>query len=240
MDRLIEIDGHKVSYSDVGKGSSIVFLHGWGTSKDTYTGIVEILSKKYRCISIDLPGFGKSDVVSDLTLIKISRILNKVLRKIGIQKFYLVGHSLGGAVTLVYASRYLEKIYKVVLISPFVTFKQFSKSVFYLIRHLFPFLIRKILALKNPNMRAVNAIQVVYYLSSIDLYKALRKVRKDILVVFGTKDGLLSMKPLEPIFGVFNNIHLSIFQDVRHFMLSYNASDLAEKIDLFFSRDTVQ
>ncbi len=74
----------------------------------------------------------------------------------------------------------------------------------------------------------------------MDLYKTLRKVRKDILMIFGTRDGLLSMKPLEPIFGVFNNIHLSIYQDVRHFMVSYNAHDLAEKIDLFFSHDTVQ
>ena len=89
-------------------------------------------------------------------------------------------------------------------------------------------------------MRAVNAIQIVYYLSSIDLYKILRKVRKDILVIFGTRDGILSMKPLEPVFGIFNNIHLSVYQDVRHFVLSYNASDLAEKIDLFFSGDTVQ
>lgn len=240
MDQSIVIDKNNISYSDVGQGSAVVFLHGWGTSKDTYNELISLLSSKYRCVSIDLPGFGKSDTVEDITLIKISRIVNKVIRKIGIKKFSLIGHSLGGAVTLIYASRYQEKINKVVLISPFITFRQFSKSVIYLIRHFIPFLIRKILSLKNPNMRAVNAIQIVYYLSSIDLYKILRKVRKDILVIFGTRDGILSMKPLEPIFGIFNNIHLSVYQDVRHFVLSYNASDLAEKIDLFFSGDTVQ
>ncbi|EKE05657.1 MAG: alpha/beta superfamily hydrolase/acyltransferase [uncultured bacterium] len=240
MDQTVEIESLKMSYSDIGSGSAIVFLHGWGTSKDTYSEIISMLSKKYRCINIDLPGFGKSDVVEDLTLVKISKLINKVIRKLGIKSLYLVGHSLGGAVTLVYASRYQEKINKLVLISPFVTFKQFSRSVFYLIRHLVPFLVTKILSLKNPNPRAVNAIKIVYYLSSIDLYKYLRKIRKDILMIFGTRDGLLSMKPLEPVFGVFNNIHLSIYQDVRHFMVSYNAHDLAEKIDLFFSGDTLQ
>jgi len=233
MDHVASINGKKIAYSDVGSGHAIVFLHGWGNSKEIYSGLIEILESKFRCISIDLPGFGKSDVVPDLTLVKITRILNKVMKKIGLQKINLVGHSLGGAVTLVYASRYQEEINKVVLISPFVTFRQFSKFIFYLIRHLIPFLITKLLALKNPNMRAVNAISIVYYLSSIDLYKYLRKVRKDILIIFGSKDGLLSMKPLEPIFGVLNNIHLSIYQDARHFIFSYNLRDLAEKIDLF-------
>jgi len=233
MDRLVQIEDKKISYSDVGNGSVIVFLHGWMDSKTVFDELIKRLSIKYRCIGIDLPGFGKSDIVEDLTLLKISRIINKVVRKIGITKFSLVGHSLGGAVTLVYASRYQDKINKVVLISPFVTFRQFSKSIIYVIRHLIPFVITKILLLKNPNMRAVNAINIVYYLSSIDLYKILRKVRKDILVIFGTRDNILSMKPLEPIFGVFNNIHLSIYEDVRHFMFSYNSIDLATKIDEF-------
>ena len=149
MDKTLEIESLIMSYSDAGSGSAIVFLHGWGTSKDTYSEIISILSKKYRCISIDLPGFGKSDIVEDLTLVKISKLINKVIKKIGVKSFYLVGHSLGGAVTLVYASRYQDKINKVVLISPFVTFKQFSRSVFYLIRHLVPFLITKILSLKK-------------------------------------------------------------------------------------------
>lgn len=240
MDHILKVDGYNISYSDLGKGHVVIFLHGWGTSKDTYTDLIDILSEKYRCIGIDLPGFGKSDIIDDLTLARISRILNKLIRKIGIKKFYLIGHSLGGAVALVYASRYQVKIDKLVLISPFITFKQFSRSLLYLIVNVIPFLISRILKLKRPNMRAVNAIRIVYYLSSIDLYKVLRKVRKDILFVYGIRDSLLSIKPIEPIFGVLNNIHLAIFEDVRHFIFSFNSRELAEKIDLFFSRDTVQ
>ena len=89
-------------------------------------------------------------------------------------------------------------------------------------------------------MRAVSAIKIVYYLSSIDLYKILRKVRKDILFVYGSHDSLLSIKPLQPVFGILNNIHLAIFEDVRHYVFSFNSVELAEKIDLFFSGDTLQ
>lgn len=240
MDHTILINDKKVAYSDVGEGNVILFLHGWGTSKLVYSNLIDILSAKYRCISIDLPGFGGSDIIEHITLTKISNIISKVVKKLNIKKFNLIGHSLGGAVSLVYASNNLEHVNKLVLISPFVTFKQFSRSALYIIIHIIPFLISKILSFKNPNMRIVNAFQIVYYLSRIDLYKYLRKVRRDILIIFGTRDNILSLKPLEPIFGIFNNIHLSIFQDVRHFVISYNFSDLANKIDLFFSKDQLQ
>lgn len=240
MDRNVEVTGKKISYSDVGSGETIVFLHGWGTSKDTYNGLISILSKDYRCVSIDLPGFGNSEIIEKITLPKISGVIDKVIKNLKIKKFNLVGHSLGGAVALVYASRHQENLNRLVLISPFVTFRQFSKSLFYIIIHFIPFLISKLLMLKNPNMKAVNAIRIIYYLSSIDLYKYLRKIRKDILVIFGTKDNVLSIKPLEPLFGLFNNIHLSVFEDVRHFMLSYNPVDLARKIDLFFIGNPVK
>jgi pimeloyl-ACP methyl ester carboxylesterase len=240
MDHTIEINGRKFFYSESGKGPTIVFIHGWLESHTTFTNISKLLSAKYRCILIDLPGFGQSDAIDKVTLNKISTTLEKVLDKIGVSKYYLVGHSLGGAVTLVYADKHKEEVKKIVLISPFVTFRQFSKSVFYLIRNIIPVVIHKILNWKKPNLYAINAFKIMYLLSDTDLYKYLRKVRKDILLVYGTKDSLLSIRPLQPLLGIMNNIHLAIFEDVRHYIFTYNSEELAQKIDLFFSRDTVQ
>jgi pimeloyl-ACP methyl ester carboxylesterase len=240
MDYTIQINSKNVFYSDSGKGPAIVFIHGWLESHTTFSNIIKLLSDKYRCISIDLPGFGESDAIDNITLNKISKTLEILLDKIGVRKYYLVGHSLGGAVTLVYADKHKDEVKKIVLISPFVTFKQFSKSVFYLIRNVIPVVIHKILNWKRPNLYAVNAFKIMYLLSSTDLYKYLRRVRKDILLVYGTKDSLLSIRPLQPLLGIMNNIHLAIFEDVRHYIFTYNSEELAQKIDLFFSRDTVQ
>lgn len=240
MDHTVEIQGKKIFYSDSGKGPAIVFIHGWLESHATFNSIVKILSMKYRCISIDLPGFGASDMIEKVTLNKISKSVERVMEKIGIEKYHLVGHSLGGAVTLMYADRHQESVKRIVLISPFVTFKQFSRSIFYVIRNFIPVLINKILNWKKPNLYAVNAFRVVYLLSSTDLYKYLRRVRKDILLVYGTKDSLLSIRPLQPLLGIMNNLHLAIFQDVRHYIFTYDAEELAEKIDLFFDGNSLK
>lgn len=236
MDHLIEINGRKVFYNDLGSGPMIVFIHGWLESHKTFETIVNLLSKKYRCVSIDLPGFGKSDPINNVTLNKITRDVEKVIQKIGVKKYYMVGHSLGGAISLIYADNNKEAVKKLVLISPFVSFKQFSKLVFYLITNLIPVIVNKILKWKTPNLYATNAFKIAYLLSSADLYKYLRRVRKDILLVYGTKDSLLSIRPLQPLLGIMNNIHLVIFEDVRHYIFTYNSHDLAEKIDKFFKK----
>lgn len=240
MDHTIEIKGKKVFYTDSGKGEAIVFIHGWLESHTAFSNIVKILSKKYRCISIDLPGFGESQAIEKVTLNKISKVVEQVLKKVGVTKYYLVGHSLGGAITLIFADKHQENVKKVVLISPFVTFRQFSKSAFYLIRNFIPVAIDKILHWRNPNYFAVNAFKIAYLLSSTDLYKYLRSVRKDILLVYGTRDTLLSIRPLQPLLGIMNNIHLAIFEDVRHYIFTYNSEELAQKIDLFFIGDSLK
>ena len=240
MDHVININGKKVAYSDVGSGPVIIFIHGWSESRSAFDQISKLLSSKYRCISIDLPGFGESEAIEKVTLNKVSKVIEKLIDKLEIKKYNLIGHSLGGAVTLVYANKHQDEVNRIVLISPFVTFKQFSKLVFYIIHNLAPVLINKILNWKKPNLYAVNAFRFAYLLSSTDLYKYLRSVRKDILLVYGTKDSLLSIKPLQPILGIMNNIHLAIFEDVRHYIFTYISEELAEKIDLFFEGNNVQ
>lgn len=49
-----------IKYSTVGKGPKLVFIHGWSHSSDIWSNQIQELSKDYCCISLDLPGFGKS------------------------------------------------------------------------------------------------------------------------------------------------------------------------------------
>ena len=110
MDNFVRIDGKKIFYTDKGSGFIIVFLHGWMASKKVYEDITDLLSKKYRCISIDIPGFGKSDLVGKMTIKKIPTIIHKLLKKMRVTKFYLVGNSFGGAISILYSNKYNDEV----------------------------------------------------------------------------------------------------------------------------------
>ena len=93
----------KLSLTDCGSGDPIVFLHGFCESKEYWDIIAEPLSGTNRVVCIDLPGFGKSLHTSELSIEDMAEEVAKALEKLEIGSFMLVGHSLGGYVSLALA-----------------------------------------------------------------------------------------------------------------------------------------
>ena len=56
------IENMNLYYEIEGEGKDILFLHGWGSSVDAFRRMIMPLKSRFRCILIDLPGFGKSDL----------------------------------------------------------------------------------------------------------------------------------------------------------------------------------
>lgn len=100
-----------VHYQVFGKGEPLVLLHGYLESLEIWGKFASQLSEKFRVISIDLPGFGLSDAFSKThTMEFFSEATIAVINKLEIDRFVLVGHSLGGYVTLAFLDRYPHKI----------------------------------------------------------------------------------------------------------------------------------
>src|SRR5215212_3822374 len=59
-DRWLELDGHVLHYVDEGDGAPLLMLHGNPTWSFTWRGVIQGLRDRYRCIAVDLPGFGLS------------------------------------------------------------------------------------------------------------------------------------------------------------------------------------
>jgi pimeloyl-ACP methyl ester carboxylesterase len=102
-------EGYKISYNDSGKGFPVVLLHGYLESSAVWNGFGEKLASGFRVISIDLPGHGQSDIIGETqTMEKMAEVVKDVILKLGLQKVIIVGHSLGGYVTLAFLEHYPE------------------------------------------------------------------------------------------------------------------------------------
>ncbi|HHZ11307.1 MAG TPA: alpha/beta hydrolase [Acholeplasmataceae bacterium] len=117
MKKGIDADYGKIHYQMRGKGRPLLFLHGWGQSSETFSGIISRFEKNHLVISIDLPGFGKSPEPSrPLDLTDYVDGVVKVLAAERIKNPVVIGHSFGGRIALRLAER--GKASALVLVSP--------------------------------------------------------------------------------------------------------------------------
>ena len=108
----------KISFTDSGEGTPIVFLHGFLENKKMWQEYVTLYSKKYRIITIDLLGHGETDCLGYVhSMEENANAVNEVLAHLNIGKAIIVGHSMGGYVSLAFAELYPEKIQKLVLLN---------------------------------------------------------------------------------------------------------------------------
>ncbi|MEI6434412.1 MAG: alpha/beta hydrolase [Bacteroidota bacterium] len=103
----VKFQKKNIFFTDEGKGKVIVLLHGFTESSKIWTGFASKLSEKYRVITIDLPGHGKSGRVAKIhTMELMADVVCAVLKKAGIGKSLMIGHSMGGYLTLAFAEKY--------------------------------------------------------------------------------------------------------------------------------------
>lgn len=80
----IHVDKNKylINYSERGKGKSILFIHGWLHSNEIWSEVEKTISKSYKCIAIDLPGFGNSAPIEKryISLNYYSRIADRIVK----------------------------------------------------------------------------------------------------------------------------------------------------------------
>jgi pimeloyl-ACP methyl ester carboxylesterase len=105
-EKSIQFKSVNVTFTDEGKGKAVVFLHGFLASKEMWKPFAKELSKSQRVITIDLLGHGNTACLSYVhTMEEMAEAVQAVLHHLKLRKYFLVGHSLGGYVSLALAEK---------------------------------------------------------------------------------------------------------------------------------------
>ena len=102
----IQAKGVKINYIMNGSGQDVILLHGWGQNIEAFAAVHQHLASCFRVFTIDFPGFGASvDPPKPWTVKDYAEMLEDFVKQLGIKNPILMGHSFGGRVGIVYASR---------------------------------------------------------------------------------------------------------------------------------------
>ncbi|MEG4305745.1 alpha/beta hydrolase [Microcoleus sp. D3_18a_C4] len=107
------------AYLDIGCGRPLLMLHGFFGEKTCWLPLIELLQSQFRCISLDMLGFGESskpeiryDVAVEVAFVR------QVVEQLNIEPCCIIGHSFGGWVASAYSLKYPNSVSSLVLAAP--------------------------------------------------------------------------------------------------------------------------
>lgn len=116
--KQIQFKNTSISYSETGKGTAIVLLHGFLENQSMWDNYIATFSKKNRVITIDLLGHGETECLGYVHSMEDNAdVVHAVLSELRIRKAILVGHSMGGYVALAFAEMYPENVKGLILLN---------------------------------------------------------------------------------------------------------------------------
>ena len=220
-----------IYYEEKGEGKTVIFLHGWGGGINSFKGTFTYLSKFYRCINLEFPGFGNSETPAKPYT--IYDYAERIREFIGFLKpaggsVTLVGHSFGGRVALILAAEYPALIENVVLIDaaglkPRRGLKYFyRKTKFNFAKLLVRLKIKKAETLckyGSPDYRALSGIMKKTFVNVVGerLNTLAHKIRRPVLLVWGGKDKDTPLYMARYFKRHIQNSRLVIFKGAGHY-----------------------
>lgn len=234
----INVKGIKIAYSDVGEGTPVLMLHGWGANKESFGRIISTLSEGYRVIALDLPGFGGSEEPKEpMGVDGFCDVVLEFIKLMNLESIILVGHSFGGRIIIKISSRndLPFEIQRIVLIDsagikPKRSFGYKVKVGFYKagkkilawkpVKALFPNALVK-LQNRNGSSDYKNASQVMrgclVMAVNEDLTDLLSSINSEVLLIWGTADDATPLSDAKLMEKLIPNAGLAEIKGAGHF-----------------------
>ncbi len=111
MNRYYSYHGRKIHFATKGNGPAIVLLHGFTETLNIWNEFSERLSESCKVVCIELPGHGLSECIGEVhSMEAMADCMKEILDFINIKHFVLIGHSMGGYVSLAFTEKYPEMV----------------------------------------------------------------------------------------------------------------------------------
>ena len=106
MNKFLLYQNKKIFYRIIGSGNPVVLIHGFGEDGEVWKNQIEFLKDRYQLIIPDLPGSGQSEMIDDMSIEGMAEVIHSIIHEENIEACPVIGHSMGGYITLAFAEKY--------------------------------------------------------------------------------------------------------------------------------------
>lgn len=116
--RSVWVQGGRLNLVDIGSGPAIVWVHGLGASWQSWLENIPHFMGSHRCIALDLPGHGASEMpAEEISITNFASTVDALCDELGIERASVVGNSMGGFIGAELAIRFATRVDRLVLVS---------------------------------------------------------------------------------------------------------------------------
>jgi len=241
----------------------VILLHGWLGSWGLWQETMGYLGKYYRTYALDFWGFGESGKKRETYAVQdFVSLVDQFMEQLGIVHAPLVGHSMGGTVSLSVAIRYPERVSKVVVIgspifgsslAPLLKIAGYRISAFMIFnmmgafRAFMKYYYSRVICSdpRFPDMMDsdLSKTTVESFLLSIaslrrtDLRPMLDNIKVPAMGMYGDKDVIVSPKQWQPMLKGISHAHIERFPKAGHFIMLEEPQSFSEKLKTFLDQE---
>jgi pimeloyl-ACP methyl ester carboxylesterase len=219
------VNGSLVHYETFGRGSSLLFVHGWLGSWRYWVPAMEDLSMENRTYALDLIGFGDSDKGRERYDIEIYMdMLLAFMDELGIPRAPIVGHTLGAAIATMLAARHPDRVSKVLAVGLPLNADGINRRLlsagpndtlarlFWHRQRPYPEVEQSVSKIAN------NAIALtIQAVARLNLQGILDEIDVPILTVYGEKDNVISPQQADQLENNHYAARAIVLSDAHHF-----------------------
>ena len=214
-----------IHYESIGRGKPIIFVHGWLGSWRYWVPVMENLAQDYHTYALDLWGYGDSDRGHERYDVRTyADMLGAFMDELGIWRAPLVGHTLGAAISADLASRYPERVSRVLAVSLPLTADAINRKL--LSAGPNDTLARLFWQRQRPYAEvemslpkiAENAIALtIQSVARLDMRETLEEIDVPMLTVYGAKDTVVSPEQADMLDENHYAARAFVLRQSRHF-----------------------